>query len=103
MGHLVEHLRRPGLQRAAPEGTTEGAYRTIWSELPEAAGKSFSNKLKALADWVFGSWNLVEKSVPSRLAEHERTDQGEQPQRQNQPTMAETKARQTLHSSLLDR
>ncbi len=48
-----------------PTSVPEGAYRTIWSELPEAAGKSFSNKLRALADWVFGSWNLVEKSVPN--------------------------------------
>jgi hypothetical protein len=40
-------------------------YSTIWSELPDAVGKSFSRRLRALADWVLGSWNLVEKSVPA--------------------------------------
>ena len=38
---------------------------TIWSELPDAAGKSFWSRLNACADWVFGSWNFVEKSVPA--------------------------------------
>lgn len=33
--------------------------------MPEADGKSFSNKLRALADWVLGSWNLLEKLVPT--------------------------------------
>src|SRR5258708_7599403 len=45
------------------------AWRTIWSELPEAAGKSFCSRLSAVPDWVPGSWNLVEKLVPAaRLA-----------------------------------
>src|ERR1700690_2761702 len=45
----------------------EVAGSTIWSELPDAAGKSFCSKLSARADWVSGNWNLVEKSVPTAL------------------------------------
>src|SRR6266481_2661174 len=30
------------------------ACRTIWSELPEAAGKSFCSRLSAVPDWVPG-------------------------------------------------
>ena len=48
-----------------PRSGPEGVYSTIWSELPDAVGKSFSSRLRALADWVLGSWNLVEKSVPA--------------------------------------
>src|SRR5260370_35465159 len=54
---------------AGSRSVPDVACRTIWSELPEAAGKSFCSRLSAVPDWVSGSWNLVEKLVPAaRLA-----------------------------------
>ena len=41
------------------------AARTIWSELPDAAGKSFCSRSIAVAVSVCGSVNFVEKAVPA--------------------------------------
>ena len=47
-----------------PRRLPEVAWKTIWSVLPETAGNSFSSRFRAVNDWVFGSWNLVEKALP---------------------------------------
>ncbi len=50
------------------------ACRTIWSELPDAAGKSFWSKFNADADCVFGKENFVENASPAaRLAANDPT------------------------------
>ena len=43
----------------------EVVAKTTWSELPDAAGKSFCSRLIAVAESVFGKVNLVEKAVPT--------------------------------------
>src|SRR5260370_3354212 len=50
---------------AGSRSVPDVACRTIWSELPEAAGKSCCSRLSARPDWVSGSWNWVEKLVPA--------------------------------------
>src|SRR5580658_4937578 len=50
-----------GASRTVPDV----AWSTIWSELPETAGKSFCSRFRASEDWVLGSWNLVEKALPA--------------------------------------
>ena len=65
MGHLVEHLRRPGLQRAAAGACPRGHTGRSGPSCPRRPGSPSPTRLRALADWVFGSWNLVEKSVPT--------------------------------------
>src|SRR5580658_9965378 len=50
-----------GASRTVPDV----AWSTIWSELPETAGKSFWSRFRASEDWVSGSWNLVEKALPA--------------------------------------
>ena len=100
MRHLVEHLRRPGLQRAAPEG----ARRGIQDNLVRAArggGEVLLQQGECLGRLGSRQLELGRKICPGRRTEHERTDQGKQPQRQYHPTMPETKARQTLQSNLL--
>jgi hypothetical protein len=67
-GNLLEHPLRLALT-AGSRSVPDVACRTIWSELPEAAGKSCCSRLSARPDWVSGSWNWVEKLVPAaRLA-----------------------------------
>ena len=50
-----------GASRTVPDV----ACTTIWSELPETAGKSFSSRFRAAPAVVLGSWNLVEKALPA--------------------------------------